>query len=92
MEVDKQFLQNYVNMLDTLIVMARDKLVWQGLAVPLLGEGWQQKFEQARSDNRFLGEWELHLAEIQKARDLAVEALDRLQKGERVDPPTEIIH
>jgi hypothetical protein len=90
MEVNREFLQNYVKMLDSLLVMTRDKLVWQNLAIPLLGQGWQQKFEQARSDNRFLGEWELYLAEVQTMRAVAVAMLDQLQRGEPVRPPTNL--
>jgi hypothetical protein len=92
MEVDEVFLQNFVNMLDSLLTMTRDKLVWQNLAIPLLGEGWQQKFEQARSDPRFLGEWELQQAEIRKMRDAMVKVLDQLQKGESVQMPTQRIN
>ena len=92
MEVDKTFLQNMVNTLDSLIVMTRDKLVWQGLATPLLGEGWQQKFEDARADPHFLGEWELRVAEIQKMRDALVAALDQLQKGESPQLPIDRVN
>jgi hypothetical protein len=92
MEVDKQFLQNMVYMLDSLIEMTRDKLVWQGLAVPFLGESWKEKFNAARADPHFLGEWELCVAEIQKMRDGLVKVLDQLQKGDPIQPPTDRIN
>ena len=92
MEVDKAFLQNFVDVLDSLITMTRDKLTFQKLLIPLLGDDWKQKFEDARSDPRFLGEWELQLADIQKKRDWAVAALDRLQKGDSILPPIERIN
>ena len=92
MEVDKAFLQNFVDVLDSLITMTRDKLTFHTLLIPLLGDEWKQKFEDTRSDPRFLGEWELQLADIQKKRDWAVAALDRLQKGDSILPPIERIN
>lgn len=92
MEVDKVFLQNLVNMLDALVTMTRDKLVWQNLAIPLLGEGWQKRFEQARSDHRFLGEYELCLTEIQEMRKAAVMMLDQIQKGDLIHSPIDRIN
>ena len=92
MEVDKAFLQNFVDVLDSLITMTRDKLTFQKLLIPLFGDEWKQKFEDTRSDPRFLGEWELQLADIQKKRDWAVAALDRLQKGDSILPPIERIN
>ena len=92
MEVDKAFLQDLADVLDSLITMTRDKLTFQKLLIPLLGDEWKQKFEDTRSDPRFLGEWELQLADIQKKRDWAVAALDRLQKGDSILPPIERIN
>jgi hypothetical protein len=91
-EVDKEFLQNFVNMMDTLITMTRDKLVWQNLAIPFLGDDWAQKFEQARSDKRFLAEIELQLAGIQQMRNAGVAMLDQLQKGESIHLPIDRIN
>jgi hypothetical protein len=38
MEVDKAFRQNLADVLDSLITMTRDKLTFQKLAIPLLGD------------------------------------------------------
>jgi hypothetical protein len=86
-EVDTEFLRNYVRILDSLLGMTRDKLVFQQLAIPFLGDGWKEKFEKARSDPRFLGEYEMHLAEIQEMRKVAVGMLDQLLKGDPAHPP-----
>jgi hypothetical protein len=92
MEVDREFLQKMVNMLDTLIAMTRDKMVWQNLAIPLLGDNWREKFEEARGNPRFLGEGEVQLADIRRIRDWAVRMLDQIQRGESVCLPTEQIN
>lgn len=92
MEVNKELLQNFVNMLDTLITMTRDKLIWQNLAMPLLGDDWREKFEQARSNPQFLGEGELLMANIRQMRDWMVTVLDQFQKGETIQLPTERIN
>ncbi|MGB0063072.1 MAG: hypothetical protein WBP85_01390 [Terracidiphilus sp.] len=92
MEVNEAFLQNMVNTLDSLIVMTRDKLVWQNLAIPLMGEEWKEKFEAARSDPAFLGEWELTVAETRKMRDKAVSMLDQLRKGDPIQPQVDQIN
>lgn len=91
-EVNEEFLTNVVRMLDSLIAMARDKLVWQNLAIPFLGEDWKEKFERARADPYFLGEWELQVAEFGKMRNAMVATLDQLRRGDPVHPPPERIN
>lgn len=92
MEVNADFLRNHVRILDSLIGMTRDKLVFQQLAIPYLGEDWKERFERARSDPKFLGECEIHLAEIQEMRKRAVEMLDQLLRGDPIQSPIERIH
>ena len=92
MEVDKEFLQNFVRMLDTLITMTRDKMVWQGLAVPFLGSDWENRFLAARANNQSLGEWEIYLADVKKMRDQAVAVLDQLQKGDPIQLPIDRVN
>jgi len=87
MEVDDEFLLNFIRLADAAITMTRDKLVWQNLAIPCLGENWKERFEEARGNPKFLGEHELYLAELNKMRDQGVQMLDQLRKGIPVRPP-----
>ena len=92
MEVDEAFLKNMVYTLDSLIGMTRDKLIWQSLAIPFLGNDWREKFEAARKNPHFLKEGELFLADLQRKRDMLVAMLDQLQKGDSPQPPTDRIN
>ena len=69
MTIDKQFIKNLIAILDLLVNMTHDKLVWQNLAIPLLGDEWKSKFAAARSDSRFLGEQEMTMANVRQMRD-----------------------
>ena len=92
MEVDRDFLQNMVYMLDSLIGMTRDKLIWQSLAIPFLGAEWREKFQQAHDDPYFLKDGEVFVADIRRMRDVLVAMLDQLQKGESPQPPIDRIN
>ena len=81
MEIDDDTLRHFTTILNLLVEMTRDKLVFQALAIPFLGDKWQEIFQNARLDRNFLGQWELNMAEIEKMRKDGMEMLDQLRKG-----------
>jgi hypothetical protein len=85
-EVDDEFLRNYVSTMDSLLFITREKLIYETLLNRTL-VGWEENAVAARLDPKFLGEKELELAEIQEMRNRAVEMLERLRRGETVQMP-----
>jgi hypothetical protein len=85
-EVNDEFLRNYVSTLDSLLFITREKLIYQTLLNQTL-VGWEEVAAAARHDPKFLGEKELELAEIREMRNLAVEMLEQLRRGETVQTP-----
>ncbi len=92
MQIDDDFLRNYISTMDSLITMTRDKLIFQKLAIPFLGEDWVKKYEAARDDPKFLGETELSMADLRKMRQNVVDMLRQLQKGIRPEPKIERVN
>lgn len=92
MEVNDEFLRHVVEIIDSTITMARDKIVWQSIATSQLGDSADEVFRQAQTHPAFLKESEIQLAEIKQTRNLFASMLERALKGEPIQMPIDRIN
>jgi hypothetical protein len=88
MTVNDEFLDNVVNLLNAVVRITHDKLIFETFALPYMGDDWKEKYDQALVSPSFLGEREIQMAELREMRKGALEALDNIRRGESVSLPS----
>lgn len=89
MQVDDVFFENVLKLIDSLIGMTRDKIIWQNVAVSQTGEDAGRKFEEFGCDPQLLAEIEACLVDVRRMRRNTAKVWDRLRRGEPFQPPTD---
>jgi hypothetical protein len=84
--VTDEFLRNVESLIDALERMTHDKFIFQAFAVPHMGNDWKEKYERARVDPTFLGEWEVRMDETRRIHREAREELARIRRGDSPPP------
>ena len=89
MQVDDAFFENVLKLMDSLMAMTRNKIIWQNVALSQLGQEGRQKFEEFRGNPQLLAEIEACLVDVRKMRKNIEEVWDRLRRGEPFQWPTD---
>ena len=92
MEVDEGYLRHVVEIIDEMIQLRRDKIVWQALATSLLGDNSEEAFQKLREHQAFAVEKEIEVAEIKQLRHVFALMLEKSLKGEPVQLPIDRIN